>query len=272
MDIITTVIRVPTASILAMVFTFLVSVGVPIALCIYIRRKYKAKISSFFIGCAAFIVFALILEQFLHLLVLRGLGSISEAIVGNVWLYGLYGGLAAGIFEETGRFLSMKFLMKKNQSRENALMYGAGHGGVEAFILIGITYFANLLNSVLLNMGMLDELLAGELGETARPGYEQLASYPASTFALAGIERLMAMTLHIALSVLVYMAVTKGKENIPGKKIGYYFLAIGLHALVNFAVVVAASIFSLVVAELVCLVLVALVVVIAFRVWRDCET
>lgn len=55
----------------------------------------ESRISSFFIGAATFIVFALILEQILHIVVIKATGT---ALTGNIWLYALYGGLAAGIF------------------------------------------------------------------------------------------------------------------------------------------------------------------------------
>lgn len=54
---------VSTANIIAMVFTLLICIMVPIAACIIAVRKWKGKIriSSFFIGAATFILFAMIL-------------------------------------------------------------------------------------------------------------------------------------------------------------------------------------------------------------------
>ena len=46
-------------------------------------------------------------------------------------LYAVYGGLMAALFEETGRYSAMRFLVKP-MDFPNAFMYGAGHGGVEA--------------------------------------------------------------------------------------------------------------------------------------------
>ena len=42
--------NVPTASIVCMMVSLAISVGVPIVLCIVVCRKTKARISSFFIG------------------------------------------------------------------------------------------------------------------------------------------------------------------------------------------------------------------------------
>ncbi|MDE6674072.1 MAG: hypothetical protein K2K19_04555, partial [Acetatifactor sp.] len=59
----TVIPNVPMANIIGIIVSFIISVGLPIALCIIVRRKTKARISSFFIGAATFFVFALILEQ-----------------------------------------------------------------------------------------------------------------------------------------------------------------------------------------------------------------
>ena len=259
------VIRIPQANIVAMIFVCLAVFGVVPALAIFIGRKYKGKFLSFLIGAATFIVFVFVLEQFLHILVLQNLGGISEAIMGNILLYGLYGGLAAGIFEETGRYLSMRFLMKKNLNGGNALMYGIGHGGIEAILLVGVMYLGQLANALVLNSGALDEMFQGELGAEMLAAYGPLAETQSYLFYIAGAERMMAITLHLALSVLVYVAVSR-------KKSGYYFLAVALHASVDFTVVVVASSVSTIAAELACLVGVAAAVVLAVRAFQKYGT
>jgi len=37
----------------------------------------------------------------------------------------------AGVFEECGRHIVLKYLLKKDRTRENAVLYGIGHGGIE---------------------------------------------------------------------------------------------------------------------------------------------
>ena len=56
-----------------------------------------------------FIISALVLEKLLHAAVFKAFGTALNA---NIWLYTLYGGLAAAVFEETGRLLAMKYAMK----------------------------------------------------------------------------------------------------------------------------------------------------------------
>ena len=138
------------ASMVGMVISLLLSVVLPIFLGIFIYKKTKAWVPAFFIGCGIFVGFAMILEQICHAIVLTVTGS---AIRDNIWLYAIYGGLAAALFEECGRWIAMKFCLKKHLTRENALMYGAGHGGIEAFLILGMSSMSNLLTAAMINDG-----------------------------------------------------------------------------------------------------------------------
>lgn len=257
------IVTVPGANIAGMIFSLIVAWVMPIGLCVFLCRRFKAKAVSFFIGCGSFFLFAMILEQLSHFLFLVHLDRISEVLKNNIWLYAMYGGLAAGIFEETGRYLSMRFLMKKNLNRENALMYGAGHGGMEAILILGMTSINNLVISAMLNLGTFEQTLS----ETADPttvlaSLKPLAALPAWQFFVGGLERIMAMILQIALSVIVYTAVRTKSQR-------YWFpVAILFHALVDFAVVVVARSGSLVAAEGLTLAGTIVVSVIAYRLWQ----
>lgn len=99
-----------------MVVNAILGIAIPIALTWYLVRKHHAKLSTVLIGAGTFFLFALVLESTLHQLVLKG--PHGDAIMGNTLRYAIYGGLAAGVFEETGRFLSMKFLMKKEPTAQ----------------------------------------------------------------------------------------------------------------------------------------------------------
>ncbi len=220
--------NVPMASIIAIAVSLVVSVGLPIVLCILVYRKTKARISGFFIGAAAFVLFARVLEQILHALVL---GAAGTAITGNTWLYALYGGLAAGIFEETGRYLAMKLCMKKSLNKQNAIMYGVGHGGIEAILLAGLACVNNLVIAVMIMLlsvsGVNESVYQQALGQLMA-----VATTPSWLFYMVGLERISAIIFHISASYLVYLAVSR-------KKPLYYLLAILVHFLMDAAVVAA---------------------------------
>lgn len=251
--------QVSMASMAGMVFTLAVAFVLPVVSCVVVKVKCKAKLSSMIVGAGTFILAAMVLEQILHTVVLAFAG---EALTTNIWLYAIYGGLAAGVFEETGRFLAMKFCMKQTLDKENALMYGVGHGGIEAVLLIGPAYISNLMMSYMINQGMMEGVLS-QLDETTREatvqGLSQLWELPSYTFYLAGVERICAFVLQVALSYLVYVAVKEGKK-------ANLLLAVGLHMAVDTGTVLLASVLPMTAVEVI---LIAAVVVIAVCVFRQ---
>ncbi len=255
---------VPTSNILAMVFTLAIAVGLPIILLIIWKIKSKAKLYPFFLGCGTFVVFALLLEQICHVVVQLLTGTL---LTDNIVFYAIYGGLAAGVFEETGRLLAMKFCMKKDLEKKNAIMYGIGHGGVEAMLLIGMTYVSNLSLAITINSGALGEVMTTL--ESTQPGSSaafltQIAplwEYPASQFMMAGVERIGAIGLHIVMSYLVYQAVKRGK-------LGWYGLSILVHAVANAGTVLLAQVLPLAAVELVFIVFVAIMLLLVVRHYR----
>lgn len=253
---------VPVASVAGMIFSLILSIGLPIALLVFLRNRTGARVSAFLIGGATFFVSAMVLEQLLHSAVLAAAG---DALTSNIWLYALYGGLAAGLFEETGRYVAMKYCMKKQLSRQSALMYGAGHGGIEAVLILGLTSINNLSAVALANSdGFAPFLstLSQEESTTLIQALSVLWTTPSYQFFLGGIERILAIALHISLSVIVYRAVRD-------RRLSFYLLAVGLHFLADSAAMVAAQFIPLVLVEAVVFLLTALTAVIAVRFYRE---
>lgn len=258
---------VSTASIIVMALDMVLGVGVPLLLGYLLVDKCGLPLRTFLVGCATFILFALILEPVLHRLVLGG--PLGETIRSSTLYYALYGGLAAGIFEETGRFAAMGTVLRKvHHDDGNALMYGAGHGGVEVLLVLGITMLNNLIISVLLNTGHLD-LLTAKLDATQAGAFssvtQQLQDLSPLTLLIAPLERALALILHISLSVLVWTAVTR-------RKTWLFPLAILLHASVD-AAAVALSRQGMVpiLVEGVLLILTALCAALALFTWKRCS-
>lgn len=243
------------------IFSLCISIALPVVLLIVVHKKTKARMAMAVIGAATFFLFAMVLEQILHAIVL-GVGG--ERITGNIWIYGLYGGLAAGLFEEVGRFVAMRFAMKKQLNLPNALMYGVGHGGIEAILIVGLASVSNLVTSIMINAGTLEASLGALDQATKEATLTQLSALwttPSYQFFLSGIERIVAVTLHIALSVLVFQAVKLGKKR-------YWFLAFAIHVGVDFATVIAANYLNLVLVEVMLAVLVAGVVALTISLCR----
>lgn len=256
---------VPIMSIIGMIFSLIISIGLPIVLLIVAlkKNKGKAKISSFFIGCGTFILFAMILEQLFHFIVLSLTGGVSDSVIkSDPLLLGLYGALVAALFEETGRFLAMKFVMKKNLTKENALTYGIGHGGIEAIIVVGLLNINNLVLSLMINSGAIEKLIAETPGISASViGADALLTTQSLDFFMGGIERITAVILHICLSVFVYYAVKHRKP-------AYLLLAYALHTAVNFIAVIAANALPVLIVEAILLGEVLIVAYFAIKLYR----
>ncbi len=113
--------------------------------------------------------------------------------------YALFLGITASLAEELARYAAMRLLLKK-RSWLAGLSFGAGHGGVEAMLLLGLPA-----------AGM---LLSGEIAGDS------------ILYAAGGIERTLAILLHIGLSIVVLRSVVTKRKR-------YLLAALGLHAIVD---------------------------------------
>ena len=219
----------PAVTIVFMILSCLAGFGIPVFLFFYFRKKKRADILPFFIGCVMFLVFALLLEAGVHGLILSS--AFGQKIQNNTWLFALYGGLMAGLFEETARLTAFSTVLNKKIGKDaNALMYGAGHGGFEAAYLLGVGMVSNIAVAVLSNMGKLSlitDTMPPEAVAQLQSGIETLASTAPHLFLIGILERVFAVTLHIALSVLVWFAVKNKRCRI------LYPVAILIHCIVD---------------------------------------
>ncbi|MGN0250345.1 MAG: YhfC family intramembrane metalloprotease [Oliverpabstia sp.] len=244
----------------------LLGILIPVGLLVFFKKKYRVSVKSFFIGCAVMLLFALILEQIVHAVVLGS--QVGSIIRNNIWLYALYGGLMAGIFEESGRFLAMRFLLKKEHDNpHHALMYGVGHGGFEAMVLLTLGMVNNLIYSVMINLGQTQTLLA-PLDESTRgtlqAAFDTLITTPSWHFLLSPMERIGAIAAQISLSVIVWFAVSGKKCRMP-----LFLLAILLHAVLDaVAVIAAGSGIPVVIVELIIWGMAAVYIFIAKKMWK----
>ena len=239
---------VPVGTLVMLALCALVGIAAPVALAWWLVKKHHAKLTTILVGAGVFFVFALLLEPLLHQVVLKGPNG--AAITGNIWYYALYGGLAAGIFEETGRFLGMKFLLKKEPNGAlPAVAYGTGHGGMEVLMIFGVTMISNLAISLMINAGQADTILAAVPAETqgqVEAQFAQLQGLNAGELLLGFWERISAVILQLGLSVIVWTAIRKG-----GKWLWLFPAAILLHALVDACAVILSKSVSVTVVELI---------------------
>ena len=111
---------VASSAILVMGLVGLFSVALPLGLALLFRRRTGGRTRFFLLGCVVFPLFAMGLEAQGHRLLYYGVWS--QALNSSIWLYALYGGLMAGIFEECGRWVAFRLGRRWTQGPGDALM------------------------------------------------------------------------------------------------------------------------------------------------------
>ncbi|MBQ7776724.1 MAG: YhfC family intramembrane metalloprotease, partial [Lachnospiraceae bacterium] len=211
---------VSTTSIIFMVITLVISLILPIVLFIAyaVANKGKGIVSAWFLGAAGFFVLQILIRLPI-LSVLGILPGFQSFVAEHYVIYVLILGFTAGLFEVVGRFAVAK-IMSKNLTYKRGIAAGLGHGGIEAMVIVGMTYINNLLYAAMINGGTYDTIIE----QTAAMGVDVSSLYaikaslidtPAYMFGLAGYERLLTMICHVAMSLLVCYFVAK-KQTLKG--------------------------------------------------------
>lgn len=191
----------------------LLMIAIPLGLGWYLNRRWSLGWRIFLIGAGTFIG-----SQVLHIpfniLVLApivdklGLNS-SEKFL-PLAIYAVLVGLSAGVFEEGARFMVYRVWLKDVKRWEEAVFYGAGHGGVEAILLGGLALFAFFQATAYRNAD-LSQLVSPEQLDLARSQIEAYWSAPWYDAIMGAVERSLAIVIQISLAVLVFQAVVERK-------------------------------------------------------------
>ena len=203
----------------SLIVTIIMMIVIPVAFFVYWRKKHKpqTKISYLIAGAVGFIVSARVLELGVHLVCIVADNPVSRFINGNTVAFVLYGIVMAGVFEECGRYIVLKYIMKKNRTPENAILYGIGHGGIEILAVLLPSMILYLVIAVLFSAGNIENALSTlniteETATAALPSVQASAAFDYVMMAMNIIERLFAVLSHIGLSVIVYYGVSNANR------------------------------------------------------------
>lgn len=226
---------VSTSSMLLMLLTAILAIALPLIAAIIWCKKKHEPFTTVLIGAATFMLFAIVLEKPLQALVISLDSPVSQFVNARPVLWGIIVGLFPGVFEETGRFVAFKTVLRKRKQRETGLSHGIGHGGFEAMFILGITYIEYFVFAVMLNQGTFVKLMVEPIKDTLTPDVvnqitgivEQVTTFSAATMGVALVDRLIAVLYHIGASIMVFYAV-KDK-----KKWWLYPLSILIHTVID---------------------------------------
>ena len=207
---------------------------IPIVVAIFIRRRTGAPWRLFFIGAVTFIASQVLHIPFNAVVLRSGLLSTDTTVWTSLIIYAVFLGLSAGVFEETARYLTYRFWAKDARSWSRGLMLGAGHGGSEAILVgaLAAVNFVALLAAVNNETAM--NALPADQRSLVTSALAQIMDAPTGTLLLGAVERVFAITAHLAMSLLVLQVFLR-------RNIAWLFASIGFHTLLNMVAVIAAS-------------------------------
>ncbi len=202
---------------------------------VFLARRFRLSWGLWGIGAATFF-----LSQVVHLPLLvlvnraayRGKPPSGwQPSPGAFLVYALALGLLAGLSEELLRYAVLRWWARDARSWKQALMFGAGHGGLEAIILGGlvlVNFFAML---AVRGMDLRAMVPANQLPLVQA---QVRAFWNANWWMplLGSWERFWTLPVHVFLAVLVMRAFTR-------RNAAYLGAAIAWHTLVDAGVVVA---------------------------------
>lgn len=180
-----------------MLLAIIISVGIPLSLFIYaiLQKQWW----PFILGVLAFVSSQVLFRiPLLQLLEAKSLQYTMFSMTQPI-LYAIFLAFSAGIVEEGARFLFMRFLLKE-RTWQTGFLFGAGHGGIEAILFVGINAIVLLFTSHAASLG--------------------------TEFLIGGVERFFAIIFHISLSLFVLRAVSESR-------IVFLGIAILFHGAVN---------------------------------------
>lgn len=204
--------------IIYLLINIIISFGIPIGALVYFIRKKNRCVKPYFIGMLVFFISQMILRIPLLNNVISKMDWYMEMSTFYPVIVMIFLGLTAGVFEEVGRYLGFKIALKNNRRWIDGIAFGIGHGGIEAMLLLGMASLQNLF--IVISKG--NESVLNILYSNG------------PYILLGGLERIFAIMLHIGLTMIVLYGINKNK-------IRYLFLAIILHGLVDFIVVLLSS-------------------------------
>lgn len=204
-------------SMMGMVIVALTCMGIPFILLAYMKTKTGASITSFLKGMLFYALFSFGLSGLLNILLLGGL-SLSSFLNRSIHpvYYALYGAILAGVVEEAGKYVGLKYMMKKTPTKQNALLFGLGHGGFEALAYGSSLFMGNFVLALMVNSLGVDEYfkkldITGDKLIEQKNNLATLMAIPTSEYVAYGFERILCLALQISLTILVFIAVNNEK-------------------------------------------------------------
>jgi uncharacterized membrane protein YhfC len=222
----------------------LLMLAMPLALAVFLLRRFRLGWRLLGVGALTFLISQVLHIPFNQWLLTPLLQRLSLSASGNLAqlvAWGVLLGLSAGLFEESARYLVLRFWQRQARTWPAALLFGAGHGGMEA-ILLGLLALLTFFQMLALRGADLSALLPPAQLELAQAQVTAYWSMPWQMALLGALERLWALCLHLSLAVLVLQAITR-------RNLLWLAIAVLWHTLTNAAALVCLQLWGAYAAE-----------------------
>ena len=237
--------------ILALSTGMILAIVIPVGIAIIWIVKKKEPFTSVLAGAGTFLLFALLLEKPIQNVLIFPVQmgftehSLSRYINARPILLSVITALFAGVFEEAGRFVAYRTVLKNRTNRETSISHGIGHGGIEVVVILGLTYMTYLSYAFMINTGTFG-MVVDQVRQQAPDQVDaiiklagQISELTFTDVLPAFAERAFAVLYHIGASIIVFYAARDRKKR------WLLLLAIMIHTLLD--LVAALTIFKVIV-------------------------
>ncbi len=189
------------SSIPSLIITVVLMIAIPVVFFLFWRGKHKQRtgIRYLLAGAVGFLVSARVLELGVHYFCIISENPVSRFINGNTAAFVLYGITMAGVFEECGRHIILKYIMKKDRTRLLPTMI--------TYLAVAVLFSSGNTESALSALKITEQTAAAAL-----PSVQAAAAFDYGMMAMNVMERLLAMFAHIGLTVIVFYGVVNAKK------------------------------------------------------------
>lgn len=212
-----------------LVLSAILAILIPVICASYLRRQVRVPWLYFSAGILTFAGAQLVHLPLNELLNRSGIIPANIEDNANLLIFSALLALTAALTEEVARIFGF-WIVKRARLFEDGIMFGLGHGGLEVMIIGGVFTAAGAGTLWVVDaIDVWPQGVSSEMMATLTRQLDVLSSAP--TFALAPLaERMIALFLHVSLSVLILIGFRK-------RNVFYWLLAVIYHLLVNLVAV-----------------------------------
>ena len=206
----------------------------PLVVAIWAHRHLRVSWRYFGYGALIFFLFQIVTRIPAVQLLQNAVGPALRQSPPLLWVWLLVLAVSAGAFEEVGRYVGYRWLMRKQEKTwSRGVMYGLGHGGLEAWFTAALTA-TTLISVIMLSRAGLSTVPASAQAVVVQQ-FAALNAQPVWFPLLGAWERFWTLPVQVGLSVIVLQVFRQGSLRWLG-------LAIIAHAVVDFSAVALAQV------------------------------